>query len=436
MSQDAKNAPVIKSSSILTALIKVKADAIQVSCTGLSGLLVEDYIFPLETNLSDLEERISSKRSGGNAILAISTTFLSDDGEQVSKADCLEKYATLCIQTDVIKIEEFLSAFNDCKSPKEVARVLHELDVTPDAAGKLLYRAGEGISVQLLGECLGNHGEYWKQVAVSYPANFTCFGGMDIVQAIRAYLWCFRLPGEAAQIERIVDGFARSYFYFNSASTNEANPEVQDSDPDSDEEASDEAASQHCWDAGAMGWYVRQPLSGPKLLPCCTHCGRLDGRLDGEEGNLCLCQGCNVIHFCRKCQRMASRYGHAVVGTIGYGRACVAAKIAAGDFGPDHRLTFRSSCGMAETATASKRSLKWEPASPFRSADSVMVLAYAIIMLTTNLHSSNVKDKMKKHEFIRQNNTVNDGENFPGDFLAKVYDDIKQEELKVMRKDN
>ena len=63
-----------------------------------------------------------------------------------------------------------------------------------------------------------------------------------------------------------------------------------------------------------------------------------------------------------------------------------------------------------------------------------MVLAYAIIMLTTNLHSSNVKEKMKKHEFIAQNRDVNGGSNFPGDFLAKIYDDVQKEELKVMRK--
>merc|ERR1712093_967325 len=83
--------------------------------------------------------------------------------------------------------------------------------------------------------------------------------------------------------------------------------------------------------------------------------------------------------------------------------------------------------GATETSVVSEDSLNWAPVSPFRTQDSVMVLAYAIIMLTTNLHSANVKDKMKKHEFIKQNNDVNGGDNFPGDFLSKIYDDIKQE---------
>merc|ERR1711920_694246 len=61
------------------------------------------------------------------------------------------------------------------------------------------------------------------------------------------------------------------------------------------------------------------------------------------------------------------------------------------------------------------------------------VLAYSIVMLTTNLHSSKVKSKMEKHQFIKQNAGVNGGSNFPGDFLSQIYDDIRQEELKVMR---
>ena len=54
-------------------------------------------------------------------------------------------------------------------------------------------------------------------------------------------------------------------------------------------------------------------------------------------------------------------------------------------------------------------------------------------MLTTNLHSEKVKHKMKKHEFLLQNKGVNDGQNFPGDFLAGVFDDIAAQELEVMK---
>ena len=62
-----------------------------------------------------------------------------------------------------------------------------------------------------------------------------------------------------------------------------------------------------------------------------------------------------------------------------------------------------------------------------------MVLAYSIIMLTTNLHNANVKDKMTLAQFISQNRQINGGGNFPGDYLAGAYDDIRAEELKVAR---
>merc|ERR1712187_69248 len=115
-----------------------------------------------------------------------------------------------------------------------------------------------------------------------------------------------------------------------------------------------------------------------------------------------------------------------------YGPACVAAKREAGDLGADQQISFRHLSDRVNIATVSKRSCHWERVSPFKNEDSVMVLAYSIVMLTTNLHSSKVKSKMEKHQFIKQNAGVNDGGNFPGDFLSQIYDDIRQEELKVM----
>merc|ERR1719247_3331856 len=99
---------------------------------------------------------------------------------------------------------------------------------------ELLKREGVRVSVELLGQCLGHHGDFWKQLALSYPENFACFAGMDIVQAIRAYLWRFRLPGEAAQIERIVDGFARSYFHHNLTKDTEEHKTIDGDDNDSE----------------------------------------------------------------------------------------------------------------------------------------------------------------------------------------------------------
>ena len=78
-----------------------------------------------------------------------------------------------------------------------------------------------------------------------------------------------------------------------------------------------------------------------------------------------------------------------------------------------------------------RRNPRRNPHPPAFTDIHFQVLAYSIIMLTTNLHSSKVKKKMTLFEFIRQNKTVNDGHNFPGDFLADVYDAISAQELKV-----
>ena len=53
-------------------------------------------------------------------------------------------------------------------------------------------------------------------------------------------------------------------------------------------------------------------------------------------------------------------------------------------------------------------------------------------MLTTNLHNPKLKAKMVVHEFLQQNVGVNDGDNYPGDYLAAIYADIHAKELKVM----
>lgn len=306
---------------------------------------------------------------------------------------------------------DFLAVFNACESPKDALRAAQEAGLSSEALGRLLYEQGDKVSVGLLGACLGHHSELGTRLADSYPQNFADFAGMDVVAAIRLYLWRFRLPGEAAQIDRILTGFARAFFARNS-------PAPRGDPP---------GGLRGAWDEGARGWYVRQPAASSGGA-CCAHCGTLGG---GEVGEVQPCGGCGLVHFCRRCRKLASRRGHAVVGALGYGRACVAAWREAGGLPSDSEVAFRKLDG--ETVTVGEGEGLWERTSPFQSEDSVMVLAFSIIMLTTNLHSASVKSKMQKHEFIRQNCEINDGGNFPGDFLVQIYDSIKAEELKVMR---
>jgi len=269
----------------------------------------------------------------------------------------------------------------------------------------VLYNAGDRVSVDLLGQCLGDHRPFGLELCEKYPCNLA-LAGLDLVAALRAYLRRFRLPGESAQIDRIVTAFARAFFRHNPAL-----PEP--------------GLAGRPFDEAAVGWYVEQPLSNGGQ-PCCIHCGALGDR-EGQE--VLVCEGCRLISFCRSCHATASRQGHVNRGWPCFGRACAAAiresQKLPGDVNLDFVLNERG------LVTVPRDSLPWERCSPFRTEDSVMVLSFAIIMLATNLHNVKVKNKMQKHQFIDQVREVNDGSNFPGDFLSQIYDNIKQEELRV-----
>ncbi|XP_037068688.1 brefeldin A-inhibited guanine nucleotide-exchange protein 2-like [Pollicipes pollicipes] len=67
----------------------------------------------------------------------------------------------------------------------------------------------------------------------------------------------------------------------------------------------------------------------------------------------------------------------------------------------------------------------------FASADTAYVLAYSIIMLTTDLHSAQVKHKMTKDQYIKMNRGINDSKDLPEDYLSQIYDEIAGNEIKM-----
>ncbi|VDO99472.1 unnamed protein product [Soboliphyme baturini] len=67
----------------------------------------------------------------------------------------------------------------------------------------------------------------------------------------------------------------------------------------------------------------------------------------------------------------------------------------------------------------------------FVSADTAYVLAYSIIMLTTDLHSPQVRNKMTKEQYIRMNRGINDSGDLPEQYLSDIYDEIAGNEIKM-----
>lgn len=83
------------------------------------------------------------------------------------------------------------------------------LENTPDSIAKFLFD-GEGLNKTAIGDYLGERSEFNMKVLDSY-VNLHNFSDMILVQALRQFLWSFRLPGEAQKIDRMMEKFAIKY---------------------------------------------------------------------------------------------------------------------------------------------------------------------------------------------------------------------------------
>ncbi|XP_014206228.1 brefeldin A-inhibited guanine nucleotide-exchange protein 1 isoform X2 [Copidosoma floridanum] len=72
----------------------------------------------------------------------------------------------------------------------------------------------------------------------------------------------------------------------------------------------------------------------------------------------------------------------------------------------------------------------------FTSADTAYILGFSIIMLTTDLHSPQVKNKMTKEQYINLNRRISDNEDLPEEYLSKIYDEIAGNEIKMKSNPN
>ncbi|KAH7930079.1 Sec7-domain-containing protein [Leucogyrophana mollusca] len=71
--------------------------------------------------------------------------------------------------------------------------------------------------------------------------------------------------------------------------------------------------------------------------------------------------------------------------------------------------------------------------TPFKNAatDTAYVLAYSTIMLNTDAHSPQIKNRMTKADFIRNNRGINDTEDLPEEFLNSIFDEIQTNEIRM-----
>ncbi|KAL3525904.1 hypothetical protein ACH5RR_014276 [Cinchona calisaya] len=64
--------------------------------------------------------------------------------------------------------------------------------------------------------------------------------------------------------------------------------------------------------------------------------------------------------------------------------------------------------------------------------DAALVLSYSLILLNTDQHNSQVKEKMTEEDFIRNNRRINGGNDLPRAFLSQLYHSICENEIRMI----
>lgn len=83
------------------------------------------------------------------------------------------------------------------------------LGETPEEIAAFLFK-GESLNKTAIGDYLGIGKDFNNKVLEAFVALHE-FKNMILVQALRQFLWSFRLPGEAQKIDRMMECFAKRY---------------------------------------------------------------------------------------------------------------------------------------------------------------------------------------------------------------------------------
>jgi cytohesin len=100
--------------------------------------------------------------------------------------------------------------------PKKGIEYLIEHELLPNTAeevAQFLYK-GEGLNKTAIGDYLGEKNDFNIDVLRAF-VNLHEFSDTILVQALRQFLWSFRLPGEAQKIDRMMECFAQRYCELN-----------------------------------------------------------------------------------------------------------------------------------------------------------------------------------------------------------------------------
>eukprot|EP00916_Digyalum_oweni_P018435 GHVL01030889.1.p1 GENE.GHVL01030889.1~~GHVL01030889.1.p1 ORF type:complete len:621 (-),score=165.10 GHVL01030889.1:1616-3370(-) len=92
----------------------------------------------------------------------------------------------------------------------EALQQLGQVSSTPESMASFLKET-PGLDMSLLGQYLAKRKEFNSQVREAFVGLFD-LSGVPLVGALRMLLNSFRLPGEAQEIERLMESFSKGYF--------------------------------------------------------------------------------------------------------------------------------------------------------------------------------------------------------------------------------
>lgn len=64
-------------------------------------------------------------------------------------------------------------------------------------------------------------------------------------------------------------------------------------------------------------------------------------------------------------------------------------------------------------------------------SDTAYVLAYSTILLNTDAHNPQIKSRMTKMDFVKNNRGINDGRDLPEELLSSIYEEIANNEIRM-----
>ncbi|UKK03004.2 putative GTP/GDP exchange factor for ARF [Theileria orientalis] len=357
----------------------------------------------------------------------------------------------------------------------------------------VFLKNGPELDINKLGEYLATHKnqEFMDRVRKSF-CELNHFSGMPIVMAIRLFLSSFRLPGESQQIERLIEIFSKVYFTSQPLVAHTEESGRKSSITGGEEEETDELKMAR-WVIQEEFYHKYKSIQQNCNQTALTSVNLKNIRGSSEQYVLDLLkhselrEASNWTSNTEMYDYFLANDTEGLVSTENYRKICeylkntpvtletqttyndsIPASNAELEGSNREGSTQRSALTDSSKNTLENSSISNSKSSSVSAAyqpigsiwteslvndhgstsnkikienkhgfayiqdyNAIFVLCYSIIMLNTDLHNNQIKNKMKLEDFIRNNRGTNDGKNFSTEFLKDIYNTIKYHEIKL-----